>query len=179
MEKSKWGRDGLMVFSEPYIIQQKRDGAFCCAQAEEFARNFFSDKDRRMDDAKIWLIGILYHERKDSIPELSDLTGYGHENISNAIRMTGSARSVKEATNIAALKRYGKTVSQLSSERMQKRWDNDDGSYRDKVSDATSKGTQRAWDNDKDGSYREKVRKACIENIKRLKAEKAAEKIMV
>jgi hypothetical protein len=180
MEKSVRNKDCVMIFLGEDIIQTYSNEPFSrYDRAEEFAKNYFSEnRNGKMDDAKLWLLGILYHERMNSIPQIRKLTGYGNGTLSAAIRLNGKLRSVEEAVELAYMKRYGKTLSQVSSERMQMVWDSDKGGdYRKKVSEATSRGIQKVWDNDKDGSFRDKISKTAslgirnyLENRKALKA---------
>jgi hypothetical protein len=160
MENLIEAKDYILMFSEPDIIQYRCNNGkpyFCRGQAEEFARNFFSkgvinnDKeDEKMTHAKQWMIGILYHKRKNSIPEIKDITGYkSTSTIAGAVKKSGRARSFKKATDMALLKRYGKTMSQFSRDRMRKLWKNDNGSYRDKISRATSDALKKYWKNKK------------------------------
>jgi|WetSurMetagenome_2_1015567.scaffolds.fasta_scaffold553273_2 hypothetical protein len=173
MKKYLWANDNLMVFTDKDIVQQRHNGGnpiFYCGQAEEFSRIYFSDANNghKIDEAKVWLLGILYHERKDSLPDIKDITGYKSVGtLSEVIKLSGELRGVREATDLACQKKHGKSLQEYSRERMQKIWDNDDGSFRDKVSSTTSLGMQNVWRNDKNGSFRKRITKAASESRQR------------
>jgi len=158
MEKILKMPEYTLIFSEPDVILYSHiDGNLCVYQdeAEEFAKSFFSKdimgtkyiNSRNLSRAKQWLEGILYHERNNSIPEVMELTGYkGRPSVYRAVKKFGPTRSIKEGVEIAFQKRYGKSNSEVMSEKMQKKWDEDkNGKFRDKIRSTASKGMKRYW----------------------------------
>ena len=153
MEKVLKTEGYTLIFSDPdLILYGSIDGNLCAYmdEAEKFARNFFSEDTafnckRNLARANHWLVGILYHERKNSIPEIMEVTGYKHErNVARIIKEFGSTRNRKEATELAFEKRYGESMSKVMSQRMKSTWKNNK-SLRDKISKATSDGMKGFW----------------------------------
>jgi len=122
--------------------------------AEEFAQSFFS-KDimtrkynlkKDLTEVKHWIVGILYHFRKNSMSNIMSLTGYSscgsiHEVISNF----GKLRGFKESTDLAFQKRYGKSQSQYMSDAMKKVWEIRNGPFRDTISKTASDAMKKLW----------------------------------
>jgi hypothetical protein len=153
MEKMLKTEGYTLIFSDPdLILYGSIDGNLCVYmdEAEKFARSFFSegiasDRKHNLARAKYWLVGILYHERKNSIPEIMKVTGYKHErNVAGIIKKFGPTRNRKEATELAFKKRYGKSMSEVMSQRMEDAWKNNKD-LRDKISRTTSDGMKRFW----------------------------------
>lgn len=105
---------------------------------------------KNLKKAKQWLVGILYHEIKDSSYEIMSLTGYkNHSSVNRIAKKFGSLRSRNEARELTFKKRYGKSMSQYMSDAMRNKWeklgDDEDSTFRDKISRTTSEGMKRFW----------------------------------
>ena len=160
MEKILKAKDMTLIFFDPYVILHGSiDGNAYdfMEEAEEFVKNFFTqdarligepkENEKDLTRAKHWLVGILYHERKNSTTEIKKLTGYkSNDTVYNIVNKFGPHRSVKEGMEIACQRIYGKSISEVTSESMQRRWDSDkDHTLRDKISKATSEGLTKYW----------------------------------
>jgi len=169
MKKILTTRDYTLIFSDPdVILYGSIDGNSYAYmdEAEEFAKSFFSKdimlrRHRYEEDlkkAKQWLMGILYHERKNSVPEVMGVTGYKSVNSTYmAIRKFGPLRSIREGAERTFLKRYGESMSEAMSHIMQKKSEH--------MKDVMTK----RWRDDKDHSLRDKVRKGREAWMKRRK----------
>jgi len=158
MQKILKTENYTMIFSDPDIILHlpSVDTSFLyMAGAEEFARDFFSGgiiskkyrKEKDLTKTKYWLVGILYHERKNSVPEVLRVTGYkGLQSTHGIITSFGPARNNVEATKLAFQKKFGKTMPEVFRDGMKKKWDNDKyGTFRDKISKTSSDGCKKYW----------------------------------
>lgn len=158
-----------LIFFDPNVILYGHiDGNLCVYQdeAEEFAKNFFSEGilskeyggEKDLMSAKHWLVGILYHFRENSISEIMNLTGYKSSNaVREVITKFGPPKGIKESTEIAFQKRYGKSIPQVMeegferkfgktmSESMTERWKFMDNATRKSISRAASEGLKEYW----------------------------------
>jgi hypothetical protein len=174
MQKILNANDYTLIFSKPNVIMYGSvDGNLYVYQdeAEEFAKSFFSKdileqwvvKEKDLERAKKWLVGILYHERDNSIHEVMDLTGYkSSSTVHSIIKKSGNLRSIKEGTELAFQRRYGGNLSEVMKGIMQKKsgdmsdimkdkWDNDkDGNFKKKISRTSSDGMKRYWERRKE-----------------------------
>lgn len=145
MDKMLNAGDYTLMFSDPDMIMcGSVDGnQFAYMDdAEEFAKSFFSkgikrESYRSLTKEEKWLMGALYHENKNSIPEVEKLTGYKNRRlICTVIRSFGPLRSTGEAQDIAFMKKYGKNMpaamhdimlehSDYMRDVMRRRWEED------------------------------------------------------
>jgi AraC-like DNA-binding protein len=142
----------LIFFDPDIILHGFVDGNLCVYQdkAEEFAKSFFSEDimskeynyEKELLKAKQWLVGVLYHERGNSITEIKDLTGYkSSSTLQEAIKKFGPLRSNKEGAERAFKKRYGMSMSAF----MVNKWKNMDSAKRREMGKAASKGLRKYW----------------------------------
>lgn len=157
MEKILKMKDYTLIFSEPDLILYgfiNKNSCDFMDQAEEFAKSFFSGdilskeymEEKDLTRVKHWLLGVLYHERKNSIPEILELTGYKSSGSTRKIIMkSGSLRSIREGTELAFQRRYGKGMSEVFRDSMRNKWDNIDKKTRDRISKSASEGLKKYW----------------------------------
>jgi len=162
MEKILNVKDYTLIFSDPdLILYGFIDGNLCVYmdESEEFVKSFFSkdiisreySREKNLTNAKNWLVGILYHERKNSYDEIMSLTGYkSYSSINLIVKKFGPVRSIKEAIGLAFNKKHGESISEFMSDVMSNKWDklddDEDSSFRDKIRRTASEGMKRFWE---------------------------------
>lgn len=180
MEKILKTKNYTLIFSYPdIIIHGSIDGnQFAYMDdAEEFARDFFSKDiklkghkyERDLTNAKKWLFGTLYHERKNSANEVMKITGYrSMSTVYTAIRSSGPLRSRKEGTEIAFQKKHGKSLSEGmkdimdgKSDHMKKVmkdiWKERNEPTKNKIINALFDGRRRRWEEWREEKERREV----------------------
>lgn len=120
---------------------------FYRAPAEEFARLFLSNVTIDNHETKLvkdFLLGVLYHECKWSIPELEELPRCkSTEIVHEAVRKYGHLRSIREGDEIAYMRRHGQDLHEGMRKIMKDLWKKD--SFREKSSHASSDRMKDSW----------------------------------